>query len=98
MGDLMNSFTNQPRDSAMTVHNDEWSSAEQSSETWKELFAAALLEFDNSKLPERISVARAAIVQRMEEWQSGKGGDYLEAAALQDALQSLRSLENVLRK
>ena len=51
-----------------------------------------------AKALERIAVARVAIVQRMEEWQSGNQGENGEATALQDALHSLRCLENILRK
>jgi hypothetical protein len=53
---------------------------------------------DDAKVTERIAVARAAIVERMEEWQRGDKGEYVEATALQDALHSLRCLENILRR
>lgn len=64
---------------------------------WKELFEAALLEFDSAKLPQRIATARSTILQRLEEWQDGQEGDEQEQLALRDALSTLRTLENVSR-
>lgn len=92
----MDAFATQPREAVMERPNKkDWSSVETNSESWKELFTAALLEFDNAKLAERISAARAAIVKRMESWQRGNQGDASEANALQDALHSLRHLEKI---
>lgn len=71
-------------------------SSPNSPEKWKELYTSALLEIDDSKALERIAVARVAIVERMEDWQRGHTGEYVEATALQDALHSLRCLENII--
>ena len=78
--------------------NDDRTNRPDNPENWKELFTAALLEMDDVKVLHRIAVARAAIVERLEEWQCGNTGEYVEATALQDALHSLRCLENVLRR
>ena len=73
------------------------SEATKNSPAWKQLLEAALLEFDNTKLPQRIAAARSTILQRLEEWQNGQQGDEQEQMALQNALSTLRTLENVSR-
>ncbi|GEM_PF-3086917 len=65
---------------------------------WKQLLEAALLEFDNAKLPQRIETARITILQRLEAWRDGQQGDEREQLALRDALSTLRTLENMSRR
>ena len=57
---------------------------------WKPLYETALLETDRSKLPERITVARSAILDRIEETfvHSLPG----EQRAMDEALRNLRRL------
>jgi hypothetical protein len=57
---------------------------------WKPLYEAALLETDVAKLPERITAARTAILDRIEETfvHSLPG----EQRAMDEALRNLRSL------
>jgi len=57
---------------------------------WKPLYEAALLETDVTKLPERITAARSAILDRIEETfvHSLPG----EQRAMDEALRNLRSL------
>jgi len=64
---------------------------------WKELFHVALVELDETKLPERIATARNAIVQRTEEL-SGQLDHRQEKTELCDALNSLRTLQTITRK
>lgn len=95
----MNNFANLRREPVMTdASNDGRNNPDNYSEKWKELFTAALLEMDDTRVFGRIAAARAAIVERMEDWQRGHKGEYVEATALQDALHSLRCLENVIRR
>jgi len=61
---------------------------------WKLLYEAALLETDGSKLPERITVARAAILDRIEE--SLRSPLPSEHRAMDDALRNLRRLAKVM--
>jgi hypothetical protein len=57
---------------------------------WKPLYKAALLETDLSKLPQRISAARSAILDRIEE--SFTHSLLGEHRAMDDALRNLRRL------
>ena len=63
------------------------------SSTWKDLYECAMLELDNSRLPERIAAAHRAIVDRAEEIIGNQSDD--EHYALNDALRSLQFLEQV---
>ncbi len=63
------------------------------SSTWKQLYECAMLELDNSKLPERIAAAHRAIVDRAEEIVTNQSED--EHYALNDALRALQLLEQV---
>ena len=63
------------------------------SSTWKHLYECAMLELDNSKLPERIAAAHRAIVDRAEEIVTNQSED--EHYALNDALRTLQLLEQM---
>jgi hypothetical protein len=63
------------------------------SSAWKHLYECAMQELDNSKLPERISAAHRAIVDRAEEIVTNQSDD--EHFALNDALRALQLLEQV---
>lgn len=56
---------------------------------WEPLYLAATLETDNSKLPQRIASARAAINAR---WDRLPEGSVEERDAIANALAGLRSL------
>ncbi|PYX30452.1 MAG: hypothetical protein DMG80_11990 [Acidobacteria bacterium] len=58
---------------------------------WKALYQLAVMELDPAKLPERITDARNAIVNRVAETVS-KHPDYHESQELTDALNGLRVL------
>ncbi len=59
-----------------------------SSPDWKPLYEAALLETDVAKLPERITTARSAILDRIEEsFRHSLAGEH---RAMDDALRHLR--------
>ncbi len=60
---------------------------------WRQLYECAILELDNGRLPERISVARRAILDRAEEVLTHPADQ--EHRALNDALRALRILEEV---
>jgi hypothetical protein len=60
---------------------------------WHELYKAALLETDWSKMDERIRTAEAAIQARKREFDLNHGGTADESQAIMDAVRSL----NVLR-
>jgi hypothetical protein len=57
---------------------------------WKPLYKAALLETDVTKLPQRITAARSAILDRIEE--SFTHSLLGEHRAMDDALRNLRRL------
>jgi len=59
---------------------------------WKPLYEAALLETDSSKLLQRITTARTAILDRIEE--SVTRPVPAECRAMDDALRTLRRLES----
>jgi len=61
---------------------------------WQELYAAALLETDWSKIEEKIQVAENGIRTRLHEFSMNHGGTPEENQAIEDALSGL----NVLRK
>jgi hypothetical protein len=63
---------------------------------WRELYRAALLEKDRQKLASRIEEAEKALLTRNEEL-IASGQDYDEAHAIDDALYSLRALNNCLK-
>ncbi len=60
---------------------------------WRQLYECAILELDNGRLPERITLARRAILDRAEEVLTSPAGE--EHRALNDALRALRILEEV---
>lgn len=60
---------------------------------WHELYKAALLETNWSKMDERIRTAEAAIQARKREFDLNHGGTPAENQAISDAIRSL----NVLR-
>ena len=61
--------------------------------SWREFYQSAMLELDNTKLSQRISDARHAILDRAEEIMTASPSD--ERGALNDALRALRVLEDV---
>ena len=61
---------------------------------WEEVCAAAILETDATKRPNRLHVAKAAIDARLRELQLDHGGAPDERQAISDALAGL----NVLRR
>lgn len=60
---------------------------------WEEIYEAAVLETDFSRLPERIKAAQAAIDSRMQEMQGDHNGTPAERAAMQSALAGIRILK-----
>jgi hypothetical protein len=63
---------------------------------WKPLYDAALLETDTSKLAERITVARSAIFDRIEESLTHPVAS--EHRAMDDALRNLHRLAKIMAK
>jgi hypothetical protein len=73
-----------------------FSDAASSRSTWQEPYARAILEPDNTKVPERIAEARHAIRDRAEELLSDhRVWSDDERRALNNALRNLRLLEGV---
>ncbi|PYX31969.1 MAG: hypothetical protein DMG80_09235 [Acidobacteria bacterium] len=58
---------------------------------WKELYQLAVVELDPAKLPQRITEARNAILNKVAETVT-KARDYHESQELTDALNGLRVL------
>jgi hypothetical protein len=63
---------------------------------WKQLYAAAVLELDDTKLPDRIAKARAAMRDRAEDSLTSSSGE--ERRTLHDGLRILRILEEITTK
>lgn len=66
------------------------------SKNWKDLYAAALFEVDEKKIPARIAEAERAIVARARELSTAGADTIEEDQALDDALYALRALQNCL--
>jgi hypothetical protein len=60
------------------------------SKDWRQLYQAALLEPDVSKLPERIELASSAVKAKLQGLTGA--GDSFEREILMDALRTLRTL------
>jgi len=56
---------------------------------WEEVYAAAILETEDTKLPDRLHVAKAAIDTRLHDLQLDHGGSPEEQQAIGDALAGL---------
>jgi uncharacterized protein YecA (UPF0149 family) len=63
---------------------------------WHEVYKAALLETDWSKMEERIATAEAALHLRIDEFALNHGGTPEENQAIEDALNGLNVLRNDL--
>jgi hypothetical protein len=63
---------------------------------WRDLYVCALFETDRTRLPKRIAEAEQAIVARARELFSAPTDTIEEDQALDDALYSLRALQNCL--
>ena len=57
---------------------------ESESTNWRELYKAAILELDPSKLSQRIADAETAVIQRQRELFQDTGGNIEEEQALDD--------------
>ena len=61
---------------------------------WHEIYKAALLETDWTKMGERIQAAEGALHERKKEFDQNHGGTAEENRAIEDALNGLRVLQN----
>ena len=59
---------------------------------WQNEYAAALVETNPQKLPERVEAAEAAIFKRLKHLPQDSDS-YIERQVIEDALQSLRTLK-----
>lgn len=66
--------------------------------SWRDLYAAALLESDDAKLSERIAEAEWALVLRAQELSYTAGDHIDEESDLNDAKYSLNALRNACRE
>jgi hypothetical protein len=67
------------------------------SQTWRELYLAALCETDEQKLLSRIDEAEKALILRHRELFALSGDNSQEAEALDDGLYALRALRSSVR-
>ncbi|MGB0005795.1 MAG: hypothetical protein WBP97_01825 [Candidatus Sulfotelmatobacter sp.] len=67
-----------------------------STESWRELYTAALFETDRERIPARIAHAEQAIVARARELFAAGNDTIEEDQALDDALYALRALQSCL--
>jgi hypothetical protein len=66
------------------------------SQSWRDLYIAALFETDRDRMPTRIANAEKAIVARARELFAEATDTVEEDQALDDALYALRALHNCL--
>jgi hypothetical protein len=59
---------------------------------WQNEYAAALVELDREKVPERVAAAETAIFSRLQQL-SQNSDHHTERQAIKDALQSLKFLK-----
>lgn len=71
--------------------------AESESTNWRELYKAAILELDPSKLSQRIAEAETALIQRQRELFQETGGNIEEEQALDDGMYFLHVLSRMLK-
>jgi hypothetical protein len=62
--------------------------------TWKDLYIAALLEADDSRLPLMIAEAERAITERSRALFSSSGDSLTEKRALEEAFYALQALKS----
>jgi sirohydrochlorin ferrochelatase len=63
--------------------------------SWRDLYKAAMLEIDLSKMQARIDAAVAAVHLRMEEVGRSDGDSRAEVQEMSDALQNLQTLRKM---
>jgi hypothetical protein len=68
------------------------------SRSWRELYQAAILELDDTKLSNRIAEAERVIVQRARELFQQSGNNFKEQQALDNAMHALRILRSIARR
>jgi len=61
-------------------------------EDWKQLYQSAMLEFDRTKLKDRVEVAQHAIEDRLRDLGQDRAGSSQECQQLRDAISGLRVL------
>ncbi len=64
---------------------------------WRELYKAAIREFDSAKLPDRIAEAKRVLVQRARELFQKTGNNLEEEQAVDAAMCSLHVLHSTLK-
>lgn len=67
-------------------------------QSWKDLYEAAMCESDLNKLPERIADAETALVMRRQELSSISEDRFEEKESLDDALCILHTLRSSLKR
>jgi hypothetical protein len=65
---------------------------------WRELYAAAVLELDSTKLLQVIAEAESMIARRTTELLSDSADHFQEQRDLNDAVYGLHALRNMLRQ
>ncbi len=66
-------------------------------QSWRDLYKAALFEVDRATMPQRITEARSAVVMRGRELFNCAGNHADEAEDLEDALYALQALSSCLQ-
>jgi hypothetical protein len=65
---------------------------------WEEIYNAAIVETDQSKLQKLVQASKSAIDHRLQELQQDHGGTPEERRAISDALVALNVLRRELEK
>ena len=68
-----------------------------SNTNWRDLYRAALLELDPSKLAQRVAEAESAVTAKANELFRNGDGNSEESEDLSDALYALQALRSVLK-
>jgi hypothetical protein len=78
--------------------SESWGDKLTQDDSWQELYRTAMLELDLTKLQDRIEGAVAAIRSRLDEAAKNQVGAGEEHQVMIDALQNLRTLQQVERR
>ena len=83
----------------MSPHSKSLSNPTNSSENngWRELYRAAILELELTRLPERILQSETALILRAKELFQNGGGNGQETQDLDDAMYALQALRSALK-
>ena len=82
-------FGSQRAERKMTAKGKKNEASDHHAPCWRELYKAAMVEFEPSKLPERVRAARTAMAQQLAELEKTRSTTIEERWEITDAMASL---------